>query len=763
LTPYLAILKDSFREAFASRVLWILLIVVTLLLAILAGFGMKEHAGASFASEDLLDPAALYSKLQVDAQASYPHPGRRIWSLVEERTKIELAQTVAESESLAFGNPLATRLSGMLNRLLSRRDLYDADAWSSVRLESEAEELLATPTAQLSDEQLARLNRLLIESAYPLEIAPSRNLELYVSYWGSVLGTPLPLRKDFVIKTSLVLLSNFVVGMIGVFCGIVVTASIIPQTFDAGAIDLLLSKPISRPLLYLTKFAGGCAFMLIIAAYMLAGLWLVVGLRHDVWHHALVWCIPIFLFVFAVYYGVSALAGVIWRNTIVSIVVTFLFWAVCWGLGIVKGFVIENFFFEPVRPVRLVAAGDALVAANERGDILRWDGANERWQEILVPDEAPRWRPFRGGLPLAGPIYQQDEERLVVVQRPNRRFSLISSMVPLVLGRRDEDWRRREGVSVPADTSILGDDAEGKLIAVAASGIYRQNTDLAARQRTDLTIFGMRLPAAFNPGASGFEQAFATRLTRPYSAAVNPANGEVAIYNREVLSIYAPNKAGRYEERQREELPSTESGVVAYAGDTVLLGTADGELRVYRGADLSLLHIFEPVHGVAPRFIEASPSGRRFAVLLHDRTLWIYAAGGDGLSQAEIPGQGDISGIAFAADDQLLVADRISRVSQYAVPTYELVRQVENDAEWLEILYRYAVVPLYTVFPKPSQISNVTAYLIADQRTFSRDQGETDLRARQIPLDLWGPVWSNLAFLTVVLWLGCLYTSRTDF
>jgi ABC-type transport system involved in multi-copper enzyme maturation permease subunit len=763
VTPYLAILKDSFREAFASRVLWILLAVITLLLAILAGFGLEEHAGASFASEDLLDAAALYKKLRSDADASYPNPGRQIWSLVEERTRADLAETVAQSESLAFGNPLATRLSGMLNRLLSQRGLYDAAALSRVRLDRETEELLAKSVDELTDEQLARRNRLLIESAYPLEIAPSRNLELYVSYWGSVLGTPLPLRKEFVIKTALVLLSNFVVGMIGVFCGIVVTASIIPQTFDAGAIDLLLSKPVSRPLLFLTKFVGGCAFMMIIAAYMLAGLWLVVGLREQIWYPALLWCIPIFLFVFAVYYGVSALAGVIWRNTIVSIVVTFLFWAVCWGLGVVKGFVIENFFFEPVRPVRIVAAGSELIAANERGGIVRWDEAHERWEEILVPDEAPRWRPFRGGLPLAGPIYDEADERLVVVQRPNRRFSLISSMVPLVLGRRDEAWRRREGVSVPADTSVLGYDPQRKLIAVAASGIYRQNTDLTARQRTDLTIFGVRLPAAFNPGASGFEQVFATRLTRPYSAAVNPVSGEVAIYNREVLTVYAPDEAGRYSERQHQELPGSESAVVSYAGDTILLGTADGELQVYRSGDLALLHSFEPVPGVAPRFIEAAPAGDRFAVLLHDRTLWMYSVADDQLAQPPIDGQGDICGVAFHGNDRLLVGDRVTRVSEYALPAYELVRRVESDPDWLEVLYRYAVVPLYTIFPKPAQISNVTAYLISEQRTIARDQTETDLRTRQIPLDLWGPIWSNLAFLVVVLFLGCLYTSRTDF
>jgi ABC-type transport system involved in multi-copper enzyme maturation permease subunit len=763
VTAYIAILKDSFREAFASRVLWILLAVVTVLLAVLAGFGLEEHAGASFAKEDLLDASALYTRLRGEGEATAPSPGKRIWSLVDDATKAELAEIVAESESSAFGNPLATRMAGMLNRLLTRRELYDRQTWSPVRLDSETQELLASGVADLSGEQLARLNRLLIESAYPLEIAPSRDLELYVSYWGSVIGTPVPVRKDFILKTSLVLFSNFVVGMIGVFCGIIVTAAIIPQTFEAGAIDLLLSKPISRPLLFLTKFAGGCAFMLIIAAYILGGLWLVVGWRHGVWHHSLLWCIPVFLFVFAVYYSVSALAGVIWRNTIVAVVVTFLFWAVCWGLGLIKGFIIEGFFFDPVRPVRLTAAGDDLIAASERGDILRWDDAGGHWQEILIPDEARRWRPFRGGLPLAGPMYVEDQESLVVVQRPNRRFSLISSMVPLVLGRRDENWRRREGISVPGDTSVLGRDDEGKLIAVGASGIFRQVAELSARQRSDLQIFGMRLPAAFNPNSAGFEQVYATRLTHPYSAAINPMNGEVAIYNREVLSLHARNETGRYEERLRKEMAGTDAAIVGFAGNRVVLAAAAGDVRVYRAENLALVSRFEPIDGVGPRFIEASPDAKYFALVLHDRTLWIYAAEDNTLSQAPIAGQGDISGCAFSSGNRLLVGDRVSRVSEYALPDCNLLRRVEAEADWLETLYRYFVVPLYTIFPKPSEIDNVTAYLISDQKTIAPVERGGDLRARQFKLDIWGPIWSNAAFLAVMLLLGCIYTARKDF
>ncbi len=50
--------------------------------------------------------------------------------------------------------------------------------------------------------------------------------------------------------------------------GLLVTAGLIPQTFEAGAIDLLLSKPVNRSLTFLTKFVGGCIFVGLAAAYL---------------------------------------------------------------------------------------------------------------------------------------------------------------------------------------------------------------------------------------------------------------------------------------------------------------------------------------------------------------------------------------------------------------------------------------------------------------------------------------------------------------
>ena len=74
VSPYLAILKDSFREAFASRVLWIVLGLATLILIILAGFGLAEHAGASFTKEDISDALGLYNKIAQQAAGRIQRP-----------------------------------------------------------------------------------------------------------------------------------------------------------------------------------------------------------------------------------------------------------------------------------------------------------------------------------------------------------------------------------------------------------------------------------------------------------------------------------------------------------------------------------------------------------------------------------------------------------------------------------------------------------------------------------------------------------------
>jgi len=32
-----------------------------------------------------------------------------------------------------------------------------------------------------------------------------------------------------------------------------------------------------------------------------------------------------------------------------------------------------------------------------------------------------------------------------------------------------------------------------------------------------------------------------------------------------------------------------------------------------------------------------------------------------------------------------------------------------------------------------------------------------------VEIDVWGPIWSNLAFVAVMLAIGCIYVERKDF
>jgi sugar phosphate permease len=52
---------------------------------------------------------------------------------------------------------------------------------------------------------------------------------------------------------------------------------------------------------------------------------------------------------------------------------------------------------------------------------------------------------------------------------------------------------------------------------------------------------------------------------------------------------------------------------------------------------------------------------------------------------------------------------------------------------------------------------------MTNKETFARDDESTDLKSERIIIDIWQPLWSNLAFLGVVLAYTCFYISRRDF
>ena len=132
-----------------------------------------------------------------------------------------------------------------------------------------------------------------------------------------------------------------------------------------------------------------------------------------------------------------------------------------------------------------------------------------------------------------------------------------------------------------------------------------------------------------------------------------------------------------------------------------------------------------------------------------------------GLS-ASIAGQGEISAATFA-DDKLYVAEHVTRVIEYDLATSTVARQWQSPMPLAETIYRYFLNPLYTIFPKPSQLNQTVTYLLTSNDAPVGGIRLEDPEGRAAKVDVWGPVWSNLAFLAVVLAISCLYISRKDF
>jgi ABC-type transport system involved in multi-copper enzyme maturation permease subunit len=134
-------------------------------------------------------------------------------------------------------------------------------------------------------------------------------------------------------------LVNAIAGWIIVLFGIIATASFVPNLLRKGSADLVLAKPIGRAQLLLFKYLGGLTFLFLNASFIIVAVWLCVGLRSGIWSWAFLLTIPLLTFFFAILYGISTLLAVLTRSTVVCILVTCMAWFLLWLVGLLYGLV----------------------------------------------------------------------------------------------------------------------------------------------------------------------------------------------------------------------------------------------------------------------------------------------------------------------------------------------------------------------------------------------------------------------------------------
>jgi ABC-type transport system involved in multi-copper enzyme maturation permease subunit len=124
-------------------------------------------------------------------------------------------------------------------------------------------------------------------------------------------------------------LLDTVLGWIGVLLMIIATASFFPTMMERGAVDVLLSKPISRPVLFLYKYLASMTFVLIQAAWFVGLTFLVMWLRWGVWAPGYLLSILLMTLLFSYLYAISVYVGVTTRSTIAAILLTIAAWVLC--------------------------------------------------------------------------------------------------------------------------------------------------------------------------------------------------------------------------------------------------------------------------------------------------------------------------------------------------------------------------------------------------------------------------------------------------
>ena len=772
MRPYLAIIRDSFQSALASRVLYILLGIIVLLLLVIAPLHIRESLDTEISViRDIENPHVVADRL-IELQADGQPAAKRIWEALPESLRKELQREVDVEGSTVDTEapgppqmwPVYVSLAEQLNTLINDPDFYQAEDWTTFRLGREADELIESGVENLSQIKSARLNRILIGIALsPTIRAGSRTaIDVWYANWEwSFLSTNQTHQQFASIVTSTVpyIFDKFVLS-IGLIIAILVTANIIPETFEPGSLNLLLSKPISRSGLFLAKFFGGCALITLCSTLLFVGLWLWMGLALQVWERSILLSIPLYIVVFAIYYSVSALVGLMFRSTILSVIATAIFWLVCFSVGSIYGFL--NTKMENSEFTRVVATDQGVVAADRLTMLYRWNENDTQWtsasesglkgQDEMAIGTAMYFGELDGLPEPLGPILDTDTG-LTLAGRMIFKSQGFSAQRDLMVS--DGGAFRKRG-SLPNNAQALLASTDGPLVVTGNGEFFRIDAKALADNSPE-----SQGPPEFK--SIGPDQRVSFRSGS--SVALNPVDQRLAIYGRGTLATFGMNDDGVYTRENEFDIEtgfrSSMSCRIAFGGDLIVLAFGNGRVILIDAATGDERKSWPATDSQPVTQIATRPDGQMFALVYRDETLrMLNTDAKPTLTRAAIRGQGSISSVSFTDKEKLIVADRTDRVTTYNLPALSHEKILSPSGDWVAQSFRYAVAPLYRVFPKPGEFYKVVTHLA--QSADASENPDLDLTTEPARQNPWSPLVSGLAFMAGMLALSCWIFSRRD-
>ena len=384
-----AILKDSLREAWDSKTLLVMLILSVVFLALVASIGYTAATPKATVEQSLRDLSAPVVRLSrgkftapmVDRGNGrpYAHPDFTLttFKTLKEGSHESTGEhefTVVVKNATLPGEPKDTAPKADVTGVAPAGpapageevlEKYVA-AWhdskgDKLRVEDRAAldpakwHLVAPVTEEMVREYFAAefekdsqlpvvgFERLPTdapgERVYKVTTGPSAEPRLWPVKFSVLFGaweSPFPIPLGYALYTIQDLILSSVGGLLIILIAVIVTSFFIPNMLRPGSVVMLLSKPVSRASLLLLKYIGGLFFVLILAGFLVGGVWLITGIRAGVWAPGVLAVAPLLTLSFAILYAVSTAAAVLTRNSIVAILVTLAVGGTLWLVGKVE-------------------------------------------------------------------------------------------------------------------------------------------------------------------------------------------------------------------------------------------------------------------------------------------------------------------------------------------------------------------------------------------------------------------------------------------
>ena len=438
---------------------------------------------------------------------------------------------------------------------------------------------------------------------------------------------------------------------------------------------------------------------------------------------------------------------------------------------------------QPRRIVTLAQADDQLLTVNESGVIARWNADDKQWKGTFLQEPGQTFGPSVGRQnSWLGPIYHPATQRWVALDV--RQGTLFTS-------RAESQWTRENLGGGPSGCFALLRSHQGAILAVGREGVFQVAVD-HTNTTLPVTLFGKE----FRVGPRG---GLLENLGPPdpevvagaQSAAIDPVEGTLALYGEGKLQLLRPSLGPVNDDSAREATvdgPEEEASLVAADRTTyfveataepferedlalvavtpqhVFLAHEDGIVHQFDAQSLEPQQQWEPFPNTPPRRIVVSPDGRYVAVVFHSRNVWLWDSQEGRSLGRTLPGRGtDATAIAFVGTDRLLLAHQIDRVREYRIDEGRVVASHVPTSDLADRIFRWAVRPIYRVFPKPGELKKTTTYLMAEKGAVEVGESHASLESPRAPLHPWTPVIHSACFASLVLLVSCIYLRWQEF